>query len=103
MENGWIAFPRHAKVWREWLGPVVAELGRCKGRVAAVRYIRGLLMRGPGKSLEPTAERPGMEAQGLQQFVSGRPGRDPAVWKVVGQEIVPHRGADGTMSGVCRH
>jgi SRSO17 transposase len=73
--------------------------GRRKRRVAAVRYVQGLLMRGQGKSIEPTAERPGMEAQGLQQFVSGRPGRDPAVRKVVGQEIVPHRGADGTMSG----
>jgi SRSO17 transposase len=73
-----------------FLTPVVAELGRSERRVAAARYVQGLLMPGQRKSVEPMAERLGVEAQGLQQFVSASPWSDQAVWAVVRREIIPH-------------
>jgi SRSO17 transposase len=58
--------------------------------VAATRYVQGLLMPGQRKSVEPMAERLGVDPQGLQQFVSASPWSDQAVWTVVRQEIIPH-------------
>ena len=72
------------------LTPVVAQLGRSERRVAAARYVQGLLMPGQRKSVEPMAERLGVDPQGLQQFVSDSPWSDQAVWTVVRQQIIPH-------------
>jgi SRSO17 transposase len=47
-------------------------------------------MPGQRKSVEPVAQRLGVEAQGLQQFVSYSPWSDAAVWTVVRQQIIPH-------------
>jgi SRSO17 transposase len=73
-----------------FLTPVVAELGRSERRVAAARYEQGRLMPGQRKSVEPMAQRLGVDAQGLQQFVRDSPWSDQAVWKVVRQQIIPH-------------
>lgn len=83
-------FERSAKYLRGFLTPVVAELGRSERRVAATRYVQGLLMPGQRKSVEPMAERLGVEPQGLQQFVSDSPWSDQSVWSVVRQHIIPH-------------
>ena len=83
-------FQRSAKHLIGFLTPVVAELGRSERRVAAARYVQGLLMPGQRKSVEPMAERLGVDPQGLQQFVSASPWSDPAVWTVVRQQIIPH-------------
>src|SRR6266566_8968628 len=83
-------FQRSAKHLLGFLTPVVAELGRSERRVAAVRYVQGLLMPGQRKSVEPMAERLGVDPQGLQQFVSASPWSDQAVWTVVRQQIIPH-------------
>ena len=83
-------FQRSAKHLVDFLTPVVAELGRSERRVAAARYVQGLLMPGQRKSVEPMAERLGVDAQGLQQFVSASPWSDQAVWTVVRQQIIPH-------------
>ena len=83
-------FQRSAKQLRDFLSPVVAELGRSERRVAAARYVQGLLMPGQRKSIEPMALRLGVEPQGLQQFVSASPWSDQAVWTVMRQQIIPH-------------
>lgn len=83
-------YQRSAKHLTGFLTPVVAELGRRERRVAAARYVHGLLLPGQRKSIEPMAERLGVDPQSLQQFVSASPWSDQAVWKVVRQEIIPH-------------
>ena len=45
-------------------------VGRTERRLAATRYIEGLLIPGQRKSIEPMAERLGVDAQSLQQFVT---------------------------------
>ncbi|MEO6625191.1 MAG: IS701 family transposase [Burkholderiaceae bacterium] len=52
--------------------------------------LQGLLMPGQRKSIEPMAAKLGVDAQGLQQFVSDSPWSDQAVWTVVRQQIIPH-------------
>ena len=83
-------FQRSAKYLLDFLTPVVAELGRSERRVAATRYVQGLLLPGQRKSVEPMAQRLGVEPQGLQQFISASPWSDQAVWTVVRQQIIPH-------------
>jgi len=83
-------FQRSAKYLPDFLSPVARELGRSERRVAAARYVQGLLMPGQRKSVEPMAQRLGVEPQGLQQFVSDSPWSAPAVWTVIRQQIIPH-------------
>ena len=61
---------RNASYLPEFMAPVTATLGRSERRMAAMQYVQGLLMPGQRKSIEPMAERLGVDAQGLQQFVS---------------------------------
>ena len=86
----------NAQLWKEsverfheFLGPLVAGLGRSERRVAATRYVEGLLMPGQRKSIIPMAERLGVDAQSLQQFVSDSPWSDEALWTAIRQEIIP--------------
>jgi SRSO17 transposase len=83
-------FQRSAKHLLEFLTPVVATMGRSERRVAASRYVQGLLLPDQRKSVGPMAERLGVSPQGLQQFVSDSPWSDQAVWTVVRQQITPH-------------
>ncbi len=47
-----------------------APLTRTDQRAKGQTYLRGLLLDGARKSMQPMAERLGVEHQGLQQFVS---------------------------------
>src|SRR3954462_12642754 len=49
---------------------VFAPLARSDQRGKGLTYLRGLLLDGRGKSMQPMAERLGVDQQGLQQFVS---------------------------------
>ncbi len=49
---------------------VFAPLARSDQRVKGETYVRGLLLDGRRKSMQPMAERLGVDHQGLQQFVS---------------------------------
>jgi SRSO17 transposase len=86
----------NAKLWREsvkqfheFLEPLVAGLGRSERRVAAARYIEGLLMPGHRKAIGPMAERLGVGSQSLQQFVTDSPWSEEAFWQAIRQEVVP--------------
>jgi SRSO17 transposase len=83
-------FHRSAKQLTGFLAPVLTGLGRSERRVAATRYIHGLLLPGHRKSIEPMAARLGVEAQSLQQFLSASPWSDQALWTAVRREIIPH-------------
>jgi SRSO17 transposase len=76
--------------FREFVTPLVAGLGRSERRVAATRYIEGLLMPGQRKSIGPMAERLGVDSQNLQQFVSDSPWSDDALWTAIRQQVIPH-------------
>jgi SRSO17 transposase len=57
-----------------FLSDVVVPMGRTERRQHAAEYVRGLLMDGERKSIEPIADRlPGGDVQALQQFVNQSP------------------------------
>lgn len=64
-------------------------MGRRERRVAATRYLEGLLLEGHRKSIEPMAARLGVEAQNLQQFVADSPWSDEEVWSAIRRDIIP--------------
>ena len=87
----------NAKLWKEsihrfneFMTPLVTSLGRSERRVAASGYVRGLLMPGHRKSIEPMAERLGLDSQSLQQLISSSPWSDETVWRSIRLEVVPH-------------
>src|SRR3712207_2052001 len=54
----------------EFAAEVFAPLARADQRNEGQTYLRGLLLDGRRKSMQPMAERLGVDHQGLQQFVS---------------------------------
>jgi SRSO17 transposase len=64
---------RWGQEFESFMSAIVPVLGRSERRVAAIRYIEGLLMEGQRKSIEPLAERLGVDGQSLQQFVTDSP------------------------------
>jgi len=57
-----------------FLADVVLPMGRTERREHAEEYVRGLLMDGERKSIEPIADRlPDGDVQALQQFVNQSP------------------------------
>ena len=47
-------------------------------------------MPGQRKSIGPMAERLGVDAQSLQQFITDSPWSDEALWTAIRQEVIPH-------------
>src|SRR5436190_769116 len=54
----------------EFAAEMFAPLSRSDQRDKGATYVRGLLLDGRRKSMQPMAERLGVDHQGLQQFVS---------------------------------
>jgi SRSO17 transposase len=50
----------------EFVDTLTPVLGRSERRVGALRYMQGLLLPGERKSIEPMAQRLGVDPQGLQ-------------------------------------
>ena len=65
-------------------------LGRSERRAAAARYVEGLLLEGKRKSIEPLAQRLGVDAQSLQQFVADSPWDEALVWSRIRREVIAH-------------
>lgn len=72
-----------------FLSSLTGALGRAERRVAATRYVEGLLLEGQRKSIEPMAARLGVDAQSLQQFVTDSPWSAEALWSAIRREVVP--------------
>jgi SRSO17 transposase len=86
----------NAKLWRQsqerfqqYISPLVAGLGRSERRQAGKRYVEGLLLPGQRKSVGPMAERLGVDAQQLQQFVTDSPWDEQQIWRRIAQEVIP--------------
>ena len=78
----------------QFLIPLVEVLGRSERRVAAARYVQGLLLPGQRKSIVPMSDRLGVDSQSLQQFVSDSPWEERELWSAIRREVIPHFGAD---------
>jgi SRSO17 transposase len=57
----------------DFAGTVFASLGRKDQRAKGRLYLQGLMLEGRRKSMQPMAERLGMDHQQLQQFVTSSP------------------------------
>ena len=87
----------NAKLWKEsidqfmeFITPLTASLGRTERRLAATRYIAGLLIPGQRKSIQPMAERLGVNLQTLQQFVTDSPWSEEPLWSAIRGQVIPH-------------
>src|SRR3954452_23081856 len=61
-------------------GEMYGSLARCDQRAKAEQYVRGLLLEGRRKSIQPMAARlPDGDEQGLQQFITASPWDDVPV------------------------
>ncbi len=76
----------------QFLIPLVDVLGRSERRVAAARYVEGLLLPGQRKSIAPMSERLGIDPQSLQQFVSDSPWAEAELWSAIRREVIPSLG-----------
>ena len=74
----------------QFLTPLVEVLGRSERRVAAARYVQGLLLPGQRKSIVPMSDRLGVDSQSLQQFVSDSPWEERELWSAIRREVIPH-------------
>ena len=64
----------------EFAEEIYAPLARCDQRAKAEQYVRGLLLEGRRKSIQPMAARlPDGDEQGLQQFITDSPWDDVPV------------------------
>jgi len=80
----------NARLWKnsvpqftKFMSALVASLGRSERRRAATHYVEGLLMPGQRKSIEPLAERVGVDSQSLQQLLTSSPWSDEALWRAI--------------------
>ena len=74
---------------QRFIEPLVADLGRSERRESAALYVQGLLMPGQRKSIEPMAQRLGVDSQKLQQFIHDSPWLDRQVWQAIRREVIP--------------
>src|SRR5882672_9997816 len=64
----------------EFAEVMYGSLGRCDQRAKGEQYVRGLLLEGRRKSIQPMAARlPDGDEQGLQQFITDSPWDDMPV------------------------
>src|SRR5680860_881763 len=64
----------------EFAEEMYASLARCDQRAKGEQYVRGLLLEGRRKSIQPMAARlPDGDEQGLQQFITDSPWEDGPV------------------------
>jgi SRSO17 transposase len=78
---------------RDFLASLVTRMGRAERQHWAWLYIRGLLLDGERKSIEPMAARlPGADVQALRQFVN----QSPWAWEPV-QEALAHSVVDALL------
>lgn len=80
----------NAQRFVEFLSPFATPLGRSERRESAGLYVEGLLLPGERKSIEPMAQRLGVDAQKLQQFITDSPWEEALVWQTIRQTLPAH-------------
>jgi SRSO17 transposase len=83
-------FRQAAERFEQFMSAISPVLGRSERRAAAARYVEGLLLEGKRKSIEPLAQRLGVDAQSLQQFVADSPWDEALVWSRIRREVIAH-------------
>src|SRR4051794_35722496 len=72
----------------EFAAEMFAPLARTDQRDKGVTYVRGLSLDGRGKSMQPMAERLGVDHQGLQQFLSSSTWAvEPVRWRLAARAV----------------
>jgi len=72
-----------------FLEPLAAGLGRRERKEGFALYVKGLLMPGERKSIEPMAGRLGVDKQKLQQLVTDSPWDEQGVWHAIRRDVIP--------------
>ena len=83
----------HVREFHQFVTPMVRTLGRAERRVAATRYVQGLLLPGQRKSVEPMADRMQVDPQPLTHLLTDSPWSAEELWTVLRREAVPVLGA----------
>jgi SRSO17 transposase len=83
------AWQRHSGDFEPFIAELTQELGRSERRIAATRYVEGLLLEGQRKSIAPMASRLGVDPQGLQQFVADSPWSAEVLWSAIRRQVIP--------------
>jgi SRSO17 transposase len=80
----------------EFAEEMYGSLTRCDQRAKGEEYVRGLLLEGRRKSIQPMAARlPDGDEQGLQQFITDSPWRDPPVRRRLAVRMTREIGPEG--------
>jgi SRSO17 transposase len=80
----------------EFAEQMYAPLVRCDQRAKAEQYVRGLLLEGRRKSIQPMAARlPDGDEQGLQQFITDSPWDDRPVRRRLARRMTAEIGPEG--------
>ena len=88
---------RCRKRLEQFLGDLLAPVGRSERRHWGSVYVRGLLLDGERKSVEPMAQRlPDGNEQAMQQFVGQSPWDWKPVWERLAQRMVRELEPDAT-------
>ena len=78
--SGRLIWRRSGRPLIEFADEMYGSLARCDQRAKGEQYVRGLLLEGRRKSIQPMAVRlPDGDEQGLQQFITDSPWRDAPV------------------------
>ena len=79
----------------QFLGDLLAPLGRSERRQWSSVYVRGLLLDGERKSIEPMAARlPGGNVQALQQLIGQSPWPWAPVWERLARRMTAELAPD---------
>jgi len=89
MDWNHVVWHRSVELFGEFMEPLARGMGRLERREGAAFYVQGLLMPGGRKSVEPMAERLGVDKQKLQQFVSDSPWEAETLWEALRSEVLP--------------
>jgi SRSO17 transposase len=80
----------------EFAEEIYAPLARCDQRAKGEQYVRGLLLEGRRKSIQPMAARlPDGDEQGLQQFIADSPWDDAPVRRRLARRMTAEIGPQG--------
>lgn len=80
----------------EFAEVMYAPLARCDQRAKGEQYVRGLLLEGRRKSIQPMAARlPDGDEQGLQQFIADSPWDDAPVRRRLARRMTAEIGPEG--------
>ncbi len=80
----------------EFAAEMYAPLARCDQRAKGEQYVRGLLLEGRRKSIQPMAVRlPDGDEQGLQQFITDSPWEDVPVRRRLARRMTAEIGPEG--------